>query len=217
MLPARKWCSPQSRAKLTGRMAERGGHAPHHARRATISLAQNPGSLVRFTFHNWCPWQSRAERDSRSGLLPSKSGNLHLHWSASEADVSALDYTGVKSWCSRQEFRLQPPRSKRGALYIELREHRREKAEAGGHAPHPAVAGRSVFETVPARLSGSASYNEWSLRLDSHQHLTAYETAALLLCYGAEKWCRPAAWPVSYEAGGTDEVPFTSALRNASY
>ncbi len=25
-------------------------------------------------------------------------------------------------WCSRQEFRLQPPRSKRGALYIELRE-----------------------------------------------------------------------------------------------
>ena len=26
-------------------------------------------------------------------------------------------------WHSRQEFRLQPPRSKRGALYIELREH----------------------------------------------------------------------------------------------
>src|SRR5678815_3577910 len=32
-------------------MAERGGHAPHHAECATISLAKNPGSLVRFTFH----------------------------------------------------------------------------------------------------------------------------------------------------------------------
>ena len=28
-----------------------------------------------------------------------------------------------EKWCSRQEFRPQPPRSKRGALYIELREH----------------------------------------------------------------------------------------------
>jgi hypothetical protein len=27
----------------------------------------------------WCPWQ-----------------DLHLHWSAFEADVSALDYTGMK-------------------------------------------------------------------------------------------------------------------------
>jgi hypothetical protein len=24
---------------------------------ATISLAKSPGSLVRFTFHDWCPWQ----------------------------------------------------------------------------------------------------------------------------------------------------------------
>ncbi len=31
------------------------------------------------------------------------------------------------------------------------------------------------------------------------------------------KECRPAMKPVGYEAGGTDEVPFTSALRNASY
>ena len=45
---------------------------------ATICLAKNPGPLVRFTFH-WCPWQ-----------------DLHLHWSAFEADVSALDYTGMK-------------------------------------------------------------------------------------------------------------------------
>ena len=45
---------------------------------ATISLAKNPGSLVRFTFH----WYRRQD--------------LHLHWSAFEADVSALDYTGIK-------------------------------------------------------------------------------------------------------------------------
>ena len=46
---------------------------------ATISLAKNPGALVRFAFHDWCPWQG-----------------LHLHWSAFEANVSALDYTDVK-------------------------------------------------------------------------------------------------------------------------
>ena len=46
---------------------------------------------------------------------------------------------------------------------------------------------RSVFETVPARLSGSASC-KWSLRLDLHQHLTAYETAALLIVLRSEKW-----------------------------
>ena len=42
-------------------MAERGGHAPHHAKCATIALAKHPGSLVRFTFR-WCP-----RRDCRSG------------------------------------------------------------------------------------------------------------------------------------------------------
>ena len=38
-----------------GEMAERGGHAPHHAKCATISLAKSPGSLVRFFFQRWCP------------------------------------------------------------------------------------------------------------------------------------------------------------------
>ena len=33
-----------------------------------------------------------------------------------------LGYAGKNEWCSRQESCLQPPRSKRGALYIELRE-----------------------------------------------------------------------------------------------
>ncbi len=45
--------------------------------RGSISLAKNPGSLVRFTFL-WCPRQ-----------------DLHLHWSVFEADVSALDYAGL--------------------------------------------------------------------------------------------------------------------------
>lgn len=35
-------------------------------------------------------------------------------------------------------------------------------AEVGGHAPHPANAERSAFETVPARSSGSASRKNWS-------------------------------------------------------
>jgi hypothetical protein len=73
-------------------MAERGGHAPHHAKCATISLAKNaraaappqnaerslhsrrrgnPGSLVRFTFQ-WCP---RRERPARKRLLQSRSAN----------------------------------------------------------------------------------------------------------------------------------------------
>ena len=86
-------------------MAERGGHAPQAAKYGSISLAKNPGSLVRFTFH-WCPWQ-----------------DLHPHWTRSELVASALGYAENDEWCSRQEFRLQPPRSKRGALYIELREH----------------------------------------------------------------------------------------------
>jgi hypothetical protein len=34
-------------------------------------------------------------------------------------------------WYSRQEFRLQPPRSKRGALYVELQERRRMAASDG--------------------------------------------------------------------------------------
>ena len=32
--------------------------------------------------------------------------------------------------------------------------------------------------------------SKWSLRLDSHQHLTAYETAALLFCATERKWIR---------------------------
>ena len=48
---------------------------------------------------------------------------LHLHWLRSERSASAVGLRQGRGWHSRQDFRLQPPRSKRGALYIELREH----------------------------------------------------------------------------------------------
>ena len=52
------------------------------------------------------------------------------------------------------------------------------KAEVSGHAPQPRGRGPSGFQPEAARLSALTS-RKWSLRLDSHQHLTAYETAAL--------------------------------------
>ena len=55
LAPARTRLKDETLGSLHSRafdeMAERGGHAPHHAKCATISLAKNPGSLVRFTFH----------------------------------------------------------------------------------------------------------------------------------------------------------------------
>lgn len=50
----------------------------HHWR--TISLAKNPGTLVRFTFHKMCPRQE-----------------LHLHCAGFEADVSAVGLRGHRS------------------------------------------------------------------------------------------------------------------------
>ncbi len=58
------------------------------------------------------------------------------------------------------------------------------KAEVSGHAPQPRCRGPSGFQPEAARLSALTS-RKWSLRLDSHQHLTAYETAALL--YATER------------------------------
>lgn len=54
---------------------------------------------------------------------------------------------GLRKWHSRQDFRLQPPRSKRGALYIELQEH---GDDDGNGAP-----GRlcSAFSAVSLRRS----------------------------------------------------------------
>lgn len=76
----------------------------------------------------------RIRTDTEQGLSP-----LPLHWATGAMNgpggrtctrtgrgLSSLPLrwaTPGKRWCSRQESRLQPPRSKRGALYIELREH----------------------------------------------------------------------------------------------
>ena len=53
------------------------------------------------------------------------------------------------------------------------------KTEVSGHAPQPRGRGPAGFQPAAARWSALTS-KKWSLRLDSHQHLTAYETAALL-------------------------------------
>jgi hypothetical protein len=62
-----------------------------------------------------------------------------------------------------------------------------EVAEAGGHAPHTPQAydlfSRQSRRAGPVRLPVSSR----SLRLDLHQHLTAYETAALLIMLRSEK------------------------------
>jgi hypothetical protein len=82
----------------------------------------------------------------------------HLHSLRSERSASALGYAG-KNWHSRQEFRLQPPRSKRGTLDIELR----ELLEA-----HPGLApGNSVLQTDGSRALPCALRN-WGDQRDSH-------------------------------------------------
>ena len=60
-------------------MAERGGHAPHHAKMRDDFFSKESRLACPVHVPWWCPWQ-----------------DLHLHWSAFEADVSALDYTGLK-------------------------------------------------------------------------------------------------------------------------
>ena len=81
LAPARTRLKGEALGSLHSRafdeMAERGGHAPHHAKCATISLAKSPGSLVRFTFH-WCPWQ-----------------DSHLQPFRLERNASSLGYTRV--------------------------------------------------------------------------------------------------------------------------
>lgn len=74
---------------------------------------------------------------------------------------------------------------------------------------------RDDFFSKESRLACPVHLPKCSLRQDSHLHLTAYETAALLLCYGAQGADRLA--PVGYEADERDEVPFTSRLHMPSY
>jgi hypothetical protein len=81
----------------------------HHLPEGTRSLAPRPGSLVRLIF------QIGPRGRSRTRNLPVLSGTPLL-----------VGLHAEESWHSRQESRLQPPRSKRGALYIELRERAEE-------------------------------------------------------------------------------------------
>jgi hypothetical protein len=52
-----------------------------------------------------------------------------------------------RKWRSRQDSRLQPPRSKRGALYIELREH------AGADGETRTLVGRGARQFTKLLLS----------------------------------------------------------------
>ena len=87
-------------------MAERGGHAPHHAKCATISLAKNPGSLVRFTFHR-CPRQERkrgSATSNRGAVAACRwSGNCTCTIRVLSSVPLLLGYVGVEMRCSRSD------------------------------------------------------------------------------------------------------------------
>ena len=88
---------------------------------------------------------------------------MHPHWTRSELVASALGYAGkILKWHSRQEFRLQPPRSKRGALYVELRESNEWRPRMDlHHQPPDPKAGALLIE-----LQG---YRKWRRTPDSHR------------------------------------------------
>ena len=67
----------------------------------------------------WCPWQ-----------------DLHLHWSAFEADVSALDYTGMNGNAPGRTRTDTEPGLSRLPLLIGLREQ--SKVPMAGVVPAPA-------------------------------------------------------------------------------
>src|SRR5436309_480221 len=78
------------------------------------------------------------------------------------------------NWHSRKDFRLQPPRSKRGALYIELRERlkrrRKRKAEAislrvGTEAPHGFLHAAVIREVRLAPACRSGEPDDFVFRL----------------------------------------------------
>ena len=73
---------------------------------------------------------------------------MHPHFTRSELVASALGYAGQnESGTPRQEFRLQPPRWKRGALYVELRESKEWRPRMDlHHQPPDPKAGALLFE-----------------------------------------------------------------------
>ena len=83
-----------------------------------------------------------------------------------KAGSFAVKASDPENWCSRQDFRPQPPRSKRGALYLELRELWKTLVLPRGLAPRT-----SAFAGRRARLLhfGSGYENWWGQR-DLHPH-----------------------------------------------
>ena len=92
-------------------------------------------------------------------------------------------------WCSRQEFRLQPPRSKRGALYIELRE--RFDLRVGGSqwtcSTTRTNADPSDFQSAAARWSALASVKIGGPGWTRTINLPSQSRALHWLSYGAKR------------------------------
>src|SRR5436190_14990431 len=77
----------------------------------------------------------------------------------------------ARNWRSRQESHLQPPRSKRGALVLELRKRKGRRKIAKCRSPNPA---RAESRTPPEILQFAFSLrNDWCSDRDSHPDLRA--------------------------------------------
>ena len=116
------------------------------------------------------------EMERAPGLAPGKSGFASrrlddfgiarvLKWGGRRVLPPLGDLHRIECWLLHHGLHLKvirlrvPPRlvSLTRRVHELLCQTGIKEAEAGGHAPHSAYAGRSAFEAVPARLSGSAS------------------------------------------------------------
>ena len=135
------------------------------------------------------------------GLTDHKSAVLLLHhgrenWSRAWDLRPALPLTGRARRFLRLRGSLQmvpirgfAPRSadyRSAALTPEL--YGQKLAEAGGLAPQAGFPARSVFKTVPVRLSGSASKEKWSPRKELHPDDDVRSVACYLLHHAEINW-----------------------------
>lgn len=103
------------------------------------------------------------------------------------------------NWCFRQDFRPQPPRSKRGALYVELQKHNGFEHEVTKETEGWAFAALSMLPQLPP-------VQNWQPRMDSHHQPSESESDVLLIeLRGCIKWSRP-------RGGGTRMSLFTSQV-----
>lgn len=80
--------------------------------------------------------------------------------------LELLNITGAENWRTRRVLPPLAPARQAGKHAVVTRVRNWQKTEGMLPRPFPA---RSVFEAVPARLSGSSSLN-WLPQMDSHHH-----------------------------------------------